>query len=104
LALKRVASAAVMPRSNIDAMSLMSAPAMKLVFAEATIAPRTAAFAASWSTQDSSSRRKSGVTTFIGRSTTSIRSTAMPSPSMDWRMFCVMRLSASQCRRVRRAR
>ncbi len=62
-------------------MSLMSAPAMKLDFAEAITAPFTEASLVNWSMQSARSWPKSGVSTFIGRPATSISSVAIPSPS-----------------------
>ncbi len=68
----------------------MSAPAMKLDFAEPITAPLMAGSAATFSTHSARSLRKPGVSTFIGRSATSMSRMAMPSPSTEKRMFCVM--------------
>ena len=71
-------------------MSLMSAPAMKLDLAEEMTAPLMPGSLATLSMHSARSAWKPGVSTFIGRPATSIGESAMPSPSTEKRMFCVM--------------
>jgi hypothetical protein len=61
----------------------MSAPAMKLDFAEPITTPRTAASVATRWMHSARSAWNPGVSTFIGRPATSISSRAMPSLSTE---------------------
>src|SRR5512139_770711 len=89
------ASRAVVPRSYAPTMSLMSAPAMKLDLAEEITAPLMAESATTLSMHLARSAWKPGVSTFIGRPSTSIFRCAMPSASTENWMFCAMCVTSS---------